>query len=101
MFHAGSVYELNYFILCMTKKLRKTICRKAEDHVGSATTQGGRGKSPLNVLYYLARTHGRKQDGRIASNERRIFFFTESHEMCIWFWTLGQRLTKGFLPLDM
>jgi hypothetical protein len=66
-------YELNYIILCITKKLRKTICRKIEDHVGSATTQGGRGKSPLNVLYYLARTHGRKQDGRIASHERGFF----------------------------
>lgn len=68
-------YELNYFILCITKKLRKTmsISRKTEDHVGSATTEGGRGKSPLNVLYYLARTHGRNQDGRIASHERRFF----------------------------
>jgi hypothetical protein len=69
-------YEFNYFILCITKKLRKTtsINRKTEDHVGSATTQGGRGKSPLNVLYYLARTHGRNQDGRIASRERGFFY---------------------------
>jgi len=51
-------------------------------------------------MYYLARTHARKQDGRIAPHERLIFF-TDSLEMCIWFWILRQRLTKDCLPLDM